>query len=128
MRSIARANERVDVLGNSDVSIPDWLRIGTAGMPAFQNSWVHYDAVEFAEFWRDSSGIVRLRGLVKDGTVTAIMFTLPVGFRPGRTCRFPVNSAGAFGIAYVDNVGNVVLGAGSNTYVDLAPIAFRAEA
>ena len=49
----------------------------------FVNSWVNYSS-EYnpGGYYRDNNGIVRLRGLIKDGTNTTIA-TLPVGYRPG---------------------------------------------
>lgn len=58
----------------------DWT---TATM---QNSWVSYDTTVFypAQYYKDRYGWVHLRGLVKNGTLNADLFTLPAGYRPTR--------------------------------------------
>ena len=49
----------------------------------FVNSWVNYSSdYNPGGYYRDNNGIVRLRGLIKDGTNTTIA-TLPAGYRPG---------------------------------------------
>lgn len=60
-----------------------WRAVGALGEPAFQNSWINTDAVNFnsASFYKDPGGIVYLKGLVSGGTSTTI-FQLPVGYRP----------------------------------------------
>lgn len=60
---------------------PGWTVIGAAGAPAFQNGWVSYGAPFGAQFTK-INGIVYMQGLVKNGTVAATIFTLPVGYRP----------------------------------------------
>src|SRR5687768_13003784 len=36
----------------------DWKEIGAGGMPAFQQSWVNFDATRKARFYRDALGVV----------------------------------------------------------------------
>lgn len=63
--------------------------IDTAGEPAFQNSWVNFDAgtpgvtagMRAAAFYRHD-GRVYLTGLIKTGTSGTTAFTLPPGYRP----------------------------------------------
>lgn len=79
---------------------PTWHYVGTAGEPAFQNSWVNFTAV--ANDWTnvrfsiDAQGWVTIEGLAKNGTLTGnpIIFTLPVGYRPSTFHQF-VGIAGA---------------------------------
>ena len=55
----------------------------------FQNSWVNYGG-SYAPtgFFKDSNGVVHLRGLTMNGTVNACIFTLPAGYRPGYRAIF----------------------------------------
>lgn len=50
------------------------------------NSWVTYDATIFypAQYYKDRYGWVHLRGLIKNGTLNADLFTLPTGYKPTR--------------------------------------------
>lgn len=62
----------------------EWREVGEDGEPAFENNWVNYDATawESAAFRADALGWCHLRGLVKNGTVGANIFTLPAAYRP----------------------------------------------
>lgn len=96
--------------------------------PSFTNSWVNFDAVneETAGYRKQADGMVLLKGYVKSGTVgTATpMFTLPTGYRPLKTERFPVVSNGAFGYVQITTGGAVSLAAGSNVSVDISNVMF----
>lgn len=101
--------------------------------PTYQNSWIDYDAGTTyggLQYYKDSLGIVHLRGLIKSGTVTAgtAITTLPVGYRPGRQLIFEVTSNDVRGRIDVTPTGIIQTGAGiSNLWVSLANITFRAE-
>lgn len=111
----------------------DWRVIGSAGNPAFVNAWSNYGSgYQTAAFWKDSAGVVHLRGLVTGGTTT--IFTLPVGYRPGPLAGggtavylFGTHAAGAEGRVDVASTGTVTHAGGSNGYVQLDGITFRAE-
>jgi hypothetical protein len=91
----------------------------------FQNSWVNYGGVfETAAYTRNSLGEVRLRGMVRSGTVNTAIFTLPSGFRPALQKVFVVMSNGAIGRVDVRTNGEVVLLTGSNAWVSLDGISF----
>lgn len=131
-RRITDVQQQVGVLFNRDVSV-SWIP------PTLLNSWINNsngsDGNHTVAYSRDSDGTVRVRGLAKNGTVGLPIFVLPVGFRPGNSgnttnqglLRFPVVTNGGFGFAYVYWDGQVILAVGSNVWVDLAPINFRAE-
>lgn len=60
-----------------------WRVVGASGQPAFQNGWVNSaGGAETVAFYRDALGFVHLRGSVKSGTADAIVFVLPLGYRP----------------------------------------------
>lgn len=128
-KDIADLSTRVDALARN-LALPDWINIGDPNAPAFQNSWVAYGAPFTAPgFWRNSSGMVCLRGLVKNGTVSSVgvIFTLPVGFRPPAQLLFANHAGGASGRLDVSIDGSVIAVAGSNAYFQLDGIMFRAE-
>jgi hypothetical protein len=127
-QKVERLTERVEH-GIDFTTFHDWHVIGTAGEPAFQNSWVNFNATadQFAAFWKDSAGIIRLRGIIKTGAVPSVAFTLPAGFRPAGLRRFAVSSAAAFGQVDVDPTGTVSPVIGSSTWVSLDGISFRTE-
>jgi microcystin-dependent protein len=108
-----------------------WHTIGSAGEPAFQNSWTNYGSapsVSVAAFYRDPLGVVYLKGVVKSGTVGSVpVFTLPVGYRPIERRSYAVLSNGALAIALVQPNGQVQVVSGSNNDVSLDVISFRAE-
>lgn len=97
--------------------------------PTFQNSWVNYDndvTHNVAGYWKDSMGVVHLKGLVKSGTAAAI-FTLPAGYRPYKRCIFVILSNGAVGRINLDPDGQVIPTTPySNAWVSLDGITFRA--
>lgn len=105
-----------------------WHEVGAAG-PAFQNSWVNFYADgNKARFRKDPFGVVHLEGIIKDGTMNATAWTLPVGYRPvGREHYFSTPSNGAHGITQVTPAGAVLINVGSNVWVDVNGISFKAE-
>lgn len=97
--------------------------------PTFQNGWVNYDTSTYniAGFYRDALNRVYLRGLVRNGTVSTAIFTLPAGFRPDRECIFAVISNSTIGRVDVYPSGQVRAETPSNnTYVSLDGISFVA--
>ena len=110
-----------------------WNYVGASGQPAFANSWVNYEASESAfyaaAFYKDALGYVHLRGIVRSGTVGtgSNMFVLPVGYRPFRQIGYAVNAGNAFGNFRIIASGGVYLETGSNAYVFLDGITFKAE-
>ena len=97
--------------------------------PTLLNSWVNYGG-EFntAGYYKDPFGRVHLRGLIKDGTATAgtVLFVLPSGYRPSATevCSTLSNAAAAD--VQVAANGDVKILIGSNVWLSLDGISFRA--
>lgn len=96
---------------------------------SLQNSWVPYDAGSYPipAVCKDSSGVVRLRGLIKSGTTTAgtvMVSGIPSGMRLSLPQHFilPANNAAA--IVIVNNSGSVIILSGSNAWFDLAGISY----
>jgi hypothetical protein len=122
-----RLASEISLVKNRDQSIPDWIDV-----TAFSGAWVNYGgsgsfAEDTAGYWRSSTGLVLLKGVVKNGLIPGDLLVLPIGFRPAFLKRFPIISNGVFGIASVSAVGIVRVEAGSNIKVELSGIAFRSE-
>jgi len=118
----ARVGEEVWVyrLGNTMVAwgspVTPWIT------PTLTNSWVRFDPGAPPPQYRGYvNGDVQLRGVAKNGTINASMFTLPVGFRPviGNGFNGPVASNSAFGYVNINNTGNVTPVVGSNAWYSL---------
>lgn len=128
---LPRAIEQNPNLRLSSLQLPqvETVRyVGTSGQPAFQGTWVNYAAgYEEAGYWKDPWGVVHLCGTVKNGTINTPIFTLPGGYRPKAREMF-VNQAGAdtgFRLD-VSAAGDVIPVNGTNGYVSLSGITFRA--
>lgn len=95
--------------------------------PTLTNSWISngsgYNSVGF---YKDSFGVVHLRGLIESGSMQASAFTLPVGYRPPAREFFGTVSNALFGSVFVDPDGTVVPWSGSNTWFSLDGLTFRA--
>lgn len=95
------------------VVVPDDRVSVTSG---FSNAWVPWGSpFDPPSYWRDGR-IVHVDGLLKDGTATGTVFTLPLGYRPSKTEVFTNN--GYTGAVYqaaeirVSSAGVVSLQAG----------------
>jgi len=99
----------------------------TALSSEFSNSWVNYGGgtYEDAGYMKTIDGFVHLRGWIKDGTIDAIAFTLPTGYRPSKYVTFACVSNGAFGWARVHSDGKVYVIVGDNTWFSLNEISFK---
>lgn len=98
---------------------PEWIR------PALQNGWVEIPflmPIKYCMF----NGLVHLRGVGKDGTTDAVVFTLPEGFRPEGTLYFP--AVGTSGVIEVHSDGVVrSSGAASGNYLFFDSVQFIPE-
>lgn len=102
--------------------------VGAQGQPAFQNGWVNFGGVDaVCSFYKDPWGIVHVKGTIKSGTASSIVFTLPAGYRPQHTEFFAIVANGAFGYCTVTPAGDVTV-VGSTTYTTISGITFRAYA
>lgn len=95
--------------------------------PTLQNSWVEYGTSwGTAGYYKDPSGTVYIRGLVKNGVMGNKIFQLPVGYRPkGRKILAVIgtNSMARFDIT---NDGQLVPVSGTNTFYSIS-CCFKAE-
>lgn len=116
------------------LSTPDtsWHAVGAAGEPAFSSGWGNLgNPWSKAAFRKDAEGFVWLKGCVNAGTVGVgtPIFTLPVGYRPANNeqLRFNCISNNTVGAVNVYSNGQVNLEVGSNAYLFLDPVRFKAE-
>ncbi len=110
---------------NASGGMGPWHTVGDTGEPAFLNSWVNFGGSnQPAQFRVSSSGIVYMRGLVKNGTINTPMFTLPALYRPPFPVRVIIQSNGTWAFGYVDVDGSVYCSAGSNGSVDITPLTY----
>ena len=98
--------------------------------PTLLNSWVAFGTPFTGPgYFKGKNNIVRFQGLVKSGTLSTNIFSLPVGYRPSGTLLFAVSTAvGAtitFGEVRISSNGDVQLVQGGNAYVTLSNISFR---
>ncbi len=93
---------------------------------ALINNWVNYGAgFGNATYYKDKQNIVRLAGLVKNGT-TGVIATLPPACRPAAEQIFTVVSGASFARLDIRANGDVeLIGSYSNAFVSLDGIAFR---
>lgn len=107
-------------------AVENWSAVGSVGKPAFENLWANYaTGTNAVAFYIDPLGVVHLTGAAKDGSGT--IFTLPVGYRPPGILRFTTPTSGGQALIKVDSTGAVVMSLGSNIYVYLDGITFRAS-
>jgi len=102
--------------------------------PTLLNSWVNLaGGFATAGYYKDSTGTVKIKGLIRSGTKTAgtVFFTLPVGYRPAEDCNFSgialtSGSVLVLAEARVAPNGNVTFQTGDNGWFSLQNIQFRA--
>ena len=103
-------------------------------VPTLSNSWVagtpdtHNDTSQVG-YWKDQHGFVHLRGWLKSGSsATAVMFTLPSGFRPAGQIIFPANGNGGNCRVDVKTNGEVYAAQGGSTSgTSISNICFYAD-
>ena len=106
---------------------------GATGLgTTFQNGWVNVGgAYAPLAFRKDPNGKVRIRGSIKTGTINAVVFTLPVGYRPVTAINQPTSSyngtTGVFGQVEIQPTGTVAVYYASNSYFSLDGIEFDTD-
>lgn len=122
----------------ADATSPSLL-LGTGIMvdhlraPVLTNGWVNYGAPwDNASYTKDGSMNVSITGLVKFGTIStdsaaAQIFNLPIGFRPRGPLIYTVDSNGGPARMNVLPTGQVYAQSGTNGYMSLSGIVFRAD-
>lgn len=110
------------------INVPPFPLPGPFIAPTLLNSWVNYGGgYNDAGYYKDAFGIVHLRGLIKDGTVTSPAFLLPSGCRPRTQEALATMANDAFARVDVLADGNVTPKVGSNAFFSLDGITFKAQ-
>ena len=97
--------------------------------PTLINGWVAFGGAEDGPaYYKDNFGNVKLRGVVKSGTLSVSTFMLPIGYRPAKNKYFAVISNNVPGFVLIDPYGGVIPLAGtSNVFVALDSISFKVD-
>jgi hypothetical protein len=107
---------------NSVINHPGWTA------PTLTNSWVNFGApFTNAGYYKDITGRVWLRGLIKNGTINTAMLTLPSGYQPVAQHMAVVYSSSGVIRVDVATTGAVTsqgAPAGAYTYLSLDGINF----
>lgn len=111
------------VLSGTGASALTWTAL------TLQNSWVNYDAVNYAnaEYAKDEAGVVHLRGVIKDGAVGVpnVIATLPAGFVPAKRHVFAVVADSAIEVVDVLPNGQIQLvTSASHAFLSLCGLSF----
>lgn len=94
--------------------------------PTLLNSWVNYGSgYSTVGYWKDSMGMLHIKGNIKSGVLTSVAFNLPSGYRPSLDLVISVSSNNLFGYMYIRSNGDVVPFSGSNTSFSFDNISFR---
>lgn len=102
----------------------DWIT------PTLLNGWTDFGGIyETIGYMKDELGFVHIKGMVKDGSVGAILFTLPKGYRPLKFQYHPCFSRDVLNTLTIRDNGDVFIPASaSNVWLTLNGISFKAEA
>lgn len=124
--SINTLDAEVDLKANKQQE--NWIA------PTLLNGWVDYGgAAESCGYYKDSLGVVHLKGLIRSGatTIGTVIFNLPLGYRIsairdiGVTC-YAGSNATALGVIEIYTNGDVVVSYNcKNSWMSLDNISFR---
>lgn len=105
-------------------------KLGDSGWIALPlvNSWVSYDNTYGPPRYRKVAGVVFVQGLIRSGSLGAVAFTLPAGYRPSLKLLFVVDrDPNVDGRIDVETNGNVVMVTASTGWTSLSGITFPAD-
>lgn len=107
-----------------------WPNGGGAGQ--LQSGWVNYSSTyPSASYTKAADGVVSLRGLIKDGSISSgsVIANLPAGYRPAERQIFDVVNNGGFARVDVLPTGDITINTGvtSSGWLGLNDIQFVAE-
>ncbi len=100
--------------------------------PTLLNGWVNIGGVfDNTGYFKDSIGMVHLRGLLKSGTTNTntVIFALPVGYKPLGSNAYSVysNDGAVVGTVQVTSDGYIKIISGGNISLSLSGIIYKAE-
>jgi len=103
-----------------------WNIVGDVGQPAYQNSWSFESILENGAGFGKTGNDVFLKGNVEGGSIGTVVFTLPVGYRPGdHRKKYVTESSGGYAVVEISTTGEVSVVAGNNSGVCLDSIEFN---
>jgi hypothetical protein len=116
-------------LANSVAPPEPWHEIGQPGQPLFMNNWSNFETgTSTAAFYKDTLGVVHLKGIIEGSKDSTAAFFLPVGFRPAKFSSFPTVSTSPLAVITVGPNGEVRPACNvSGCAPPLDGITFRAE-
>ena len=120
-------------LYGSAAAINGWTLISGAPVtfaPTLLSGWVNYgDGFAPVKYWKGPDNLVHIGGLIKNGVTAGntIIFTLPIGYRPGAKEIFTVTQNNAIGRIDIDHKGNVLVKLAGAGFTSLYGISFLAE-
>jgi hypothetical protein len=120
------AEHTTQINGKADKVQEAWIA------PTLLNNWTNYsETYSQAGYFKDSFGIVHLRGFVKGGPIgtdrpAESIFTLPSAYRPSRILYFVSVSSNALAVIRITGAGDVNCIYGDNAWLSLDGITFRA--
>ncbi len=93
----------------SSITIPLWTNI------VLKNNWIDYSTSNWATaaYTKTRSGLVVLKGLIKSGSASAVIGSLPVGYRPSQTLLFQSIATSASSRVDVYTNGDIRIVSGS---------------
>jgi hypothetical protein len=95
--------------------------------PELLNGWVNPDTQAApAGYWKDSFGVVRLRGYLNGGAYYVPCLVLPVGYRPAYYEEIFCPAAGYQGLVFLYPDGAIVVAENPTNKINLSAITFRA--
>ncbi|WP_044480729.1 hypothetical protein [Paenibacillus antibioticophila] len=126
---VTEALQRVSVVEQkkAEKDAPGWIT------PTLLNGWVSHSAnFPKAQYYKDSNGVVCIRGFVKDGTTSGVLFVLPEGYRPDLWLAWPVTSYDGTNVApgtvNIKSNGEIQIAVNvKNTWLSLEGISFLAN-
>ena len=127
VEKVSEVETRVSVVerGKANAQQPNWIA------PTLLNGWVNYGGInDTVAYFKDSLGMIHLKGFMSGGTLGVSAFLLPVGYRPLLAATFATVANNAIGAITVTSSGGVIMGAnGLGTgWFSLSSIPpFRAE-
>jgi hypothetical protein len=131
VEDVQQASARLSVVESkkAEKDVPAWIT------PTLLNGWINYSsAYQPIGYYKDSQGIVRLRGLISSGTSNTgtFVFNLPKGYRPKKAALFSVLTSNGTVLVpatlEIASNGVAYLGfAGGNVWLSLENISYQAE-
>lgn len=99
--------------------------------PTLLNGWQNYNTSggtwEVAGYVKLPSGLVVLKGLIKNGTDGSVIFTLPAGYRPSQGSHHPAYSDNNLRGVNIQPNGDVEHRGTTTNWFSMSGIVFMAE-